>query len=224
MFAVGALVSRGVGDASSASTPAADTAGESGEKPKPSGMPAKLLSKVVETEGSDGSFAVYNLTFQVPNGASDLGVRIGYMDSIKVMVPVRPWRAAIACLNGCTHGVFEIIFPHLLRICPLKSPILVHTHALHPNHPPSMCTHTHSINTGARTEIVFNVCKAVSPDTHSNKASFKEVWFESCCTLRFNLVLTDTKLCTLYGTPLPAPVHLHLHLHTSRHFLQPWRV
>ena len=145
MFAVGALVSRGVEDASPASTPAAVTAGESGEKPKPSGMPAKLLSKVVETEGSDGSFAVYNLTFQVPNGASDLGVRIGYMDSIKVMVPVRPWRAAIACLNGCTHGVFEIIFPHLLRICPFKithprahtrtpsksHTLNVHTHALH---------------------------------------------------------------------------------------------
>lgn len=145
MFAVGALVSRGVGDASSASTPAAVTAGESGEKPKPSGMPAKLLSKVVETEGSDGSFAVYNLTFQVPNGASDLGVRIGYMDSIKVMVPVRPWRAAIACLNGCTHGVFEIIFPHLLRICPFK---ITHprAHTRTPSKSPTLNVHTHALH------------------------------------------------------------------------------
>ena len=87
MFAAGAFFTRIVSGAPAQATNTITPKGK-GKDAKPSGSPATLIKKVTLTEGSDGSFGVYTGTFQVPNGAADLGVRIGFMDSIKVMVPV----------------------------------------------------------------------------------------------------------------------------------------
>ena len=82
MFALGTFLAR-VGAPAQATANTTSTTKREGKE-----RPAKLLRKTILTEGSEGSFAVYTGTFQVPDEGDDLGVRIGFMDSIKVMVPV----------------------------------------------------------------------------------------------------------------------------------------
>jgi len=69
---------------------------------------AELTKKMLLVEEANDSFPVYTLTFKLPPGQSDLGVRIDHGDVVKIMIP--NYKPKSYSMSDKRDGEFDITF------------------------------------------------------------------------------------------------------------------